>query len=328
MKNVNAPIFIIGMPRSGTKLLRSLLVNHDDIFIPSIETECLPSWTSKYSEVNFSDKGEFSQFYDEVTKSIYFSHQHRHGKQIIDKSIWFERSKGGDISKVFEELIKHDTAWTEGKIWGDKSPSYINHVTTIRQCFPNARIILIVRDVRDYCLSINKAWGKNIYRAAQRWYDSHKKVLPQVSALGHEGLTIKYEDLTQDPQKQLEKICNFIGIEFNSKLLSVTNSTENLGSAKGATTILSDNQSKWKKLLTSNEIYKIESYSWPILEEFQYEITHEFNKVSKISMVKTYYYKLADGYNLLMTNREKGILWNLRVYLRNMIDRINIKQKK
>jgi hypothetical protein len=41
-------LFIVGLPRSGTKLLRELLNNHDNIFIPSIEAYFIPHLTKEW----------------------------------------------------------------------------------------------------------------------------------------------------------------------------------------------------------------------------------------------------------------------------------------
>ena len=53
--NFHGPLFIIGMPRSGTKLLRGLLNQHPQIGIPLSETEFLP-WLVKC----FPDYGDIS----------------------------------------------------------------------------------------------------------------------------------------------------------------------------------------------------------------------------------------------------------------------------
>mgnify|MGYP000529984615 CR=1 FL=1 len=55
------PLFIVGMPRSGTKLLRDLLNQHPKIHIAEIETHFLPFWFSQWKE--FGDLSEKENFY-------------------------------------------------------------------------------------------------------------------------------------------------------------------------------------------------------------------------------------------------------------------------
>ena len=321
------PLFIVGMPRNGTKLLRDLITNHKDVAIPHIETECLPAWYARYSNSNFSDRSLFLKFYTEATGGAYFMHQKRAGIKVINENEWFERSKKGDIGKVFEELIKHDVEWKNGQIWGDKSPSYINHLELINKLYPNAKVILIVRDVRDYCLSINKAWGKNIYRAAQRWYDSITEALFQIDKLGNNGLCLKYEDLINDPKTQMQLVCKFIDVPFDDNILKLSNPSENIGDAKGRVEIVASNFGKWKKHLSTSSINQIESYTWPLLQKLNYETTHYHSDIKRLSNAQNTLYKLLDGYNLVMTKNSSGrkIIWNIRFYFRNMIDQFRAR---
>lgn len=50
------PIFISGMPRSGTKLLRDILNNHSKISIPDSETHFIPEFIRAFGmEYNLND---------------------------------------------------------------------------------------------------------------------------------------------------------------------------------------------------------------------------------------------------------------------------------
>ncbi|MDP1558114.1 MAG: sulfotransferase [Nitrosomonas sp.] len=68
----------------------------------------------------------------------------------------------GVIQAIFNELASREGQ----QRWGEKSPMNLQHITALAKVFPNAQFIHIIRDVRDYCLSINKAWGKDMPRAA------------------------------------------------------------------------------------------------------------------------------------------------------------------
>ena len=72
---------------------------------------------------------------------------------------------------VFEALIRHDSDARPDGVWGDKSPNYRAHLPLLRQLWPEARFIHIIRDARDVCLSSHKAWKKAVLRNAQRWTD-------------------------------------------------------------------------------------------------------------------------------------------------------------
>ena len=69
------PVFLVGMPRSGTKLLRGLLNEHSRVGIPLAETEFMPHWHAQWDRFgDLSEPARFSAFYQEVTGSAYFTY--------------------------------------------------------------------------------------------------------------------------------------------------------------------------------------------------------------------------------------------------------------
>jgi hypothetical protein len=150
------------MPRSGTKLLRRLLNQQSAIAIPAIETEFLPYLVSKHSTYGDISKPDvFHLMYKEMVKLPYFIYQRKRG-DLVSEAACHKNCRSFTPSGVFEALVRTQLKlpYDSGIIWGDKSPSYIHHLPLIKRLYPKAKFIHIVRDVRDYCLSIQKAWGK------------------------------------------------------------------------------------------------------------------------------------------------------------------------
>ena len=78
------PLFIIGMPRSGTKLLRGLLNRHPMIGIPPSETEFFPWLNSHYEQFgDLSVRGRFNRFYKEMGENPLFPAHGRTGGRDI-----------------------------------------------------------------------------------------------------------------------------------------------------------------------------------------------------------------------------------------------------
>ena len=246
-RSFNGPLFVFGMPRSGTKLLRGLLNEHQMIGIVSIETEFILYWKNNWEYYgNLSDTESFEIFYKNCLKLRYFTYMNNMGK-LIDCEVWYNYCKSFSLNGVFEALIRHDADVNYGtkKIWGDKSPSYIRHITQLKDIYPDARFIHIIRDVRDYCLSINNAWGKNMVRAAQRWVNDVQKCKTDSIAFADDYLEIKYEELLDNTQNEMEKICKFLDLEFDYKMLHLSAPTENIGYAKDQSKIIRNNTCKY-----------------------------------------------------------------------------------
>lgn len=261
------PVFIVGLPRSGTKLLRGLLNRHSMIGIPEAETEFLPHWHRDWSRFgDLTDRAQFRDFYADVKDSAYFRYLKEERNHDRSWEEWHQRCANGSLPAVFEALIRIDTGMGDGGIWGDKSPGYIRHIDLIRHHFPQARIIHIVRDVRDYCLSIQKAWGKDPLRAAQRWVDAIEAIENQPL------LRIRYEDLLEDPKTELSRVCDYLDIEFEESMLHLTQVTENLGDTRGKVGIQTQNRGKYLDVMAPKLRRRIESLSAPTLVRLGYPV--------------------------------------------------------
>ena len=322
---MKSPVFIVGMPRSGTKLLRDILSQHKTICFPYIETECLPSWHRKYEAYDFDNFESFSKFYGDVTKGVYFRHQLLAGVSIIDCLEWFESVKGRNtgVAGVFEALIKHDVSYKDGMVWGDKSPSYIDSICTLKLIYPGSKIILIVRDVRDYCLSIRHAWNKNIYRAAQRWDDSNNSALDALARDNGSYSVVRYEDLLNEPAVVINKLCKFLEVDFLESMLTLRRPSETIGSAKGSLTIVSSNTGKWKREMKQKELISIEAITCETLYKLGYDLTSLQSKKKTLTRFRMIVYKIMDAYNLLFSNlsSEQSFFWKIKFYFRHALDR-------
>ena len=129
MIQMNAPednfLFIVGSPRSGTTILGEILDLHPEI--------------SQWYEPYFVWDRYFRQVPDDQ----------RNEKDATPKVI-------GYIRKNFERHLRKCNC----KFIVDKSPRNSLKIPFIRQIFPGARFVHIIRDGRDATLSINREWNK------------------------------------------------------------------------------------------------------------------------------------------------------------------------
>jgi hypothetical protein len=317
--NFTGPLFIVGMPRSGTKLLRSLLSLHSRIRIANIETEFLPYWISRWGTFgDLSDISDFRTFYRVVSKAPYFSYMNESGA-LIDVDTWFDCCEGFSPGEVFEALLRHDVGAERGSsiIWGDKSPTYIWQLELLKQYFPEALFVHVIRDVRDYCISINKAWGKNMVRAAQRWVDGVTAARNSGRNFPFDYLEVRYEALLEAPERELMRICDFLNVPFETGMLELTGPTENLGDAKGLKGIVRGNYGKFQGKLSPGSLRKIESIAAQTLRALGYESTYEGKQV-RVPKRKMKLYQLMDGFNIVKSRiDERGLFGALAFHFRH-----------
>lgn len=322
---IKRPLFIIGMPRSGTKLLRTLLNQHSRISIPEYETEFLPYLVTNWSRFgDLSDYNNFKKFYDLITEKIYFYYVKKY-KTLISCRKWFNNCSDFSPADIFETLIIHDLGLEKDNqiIWGDKSPSYLRHVPIIKNVFPDAIFIHIIRDVRDYCLSINKAWKKNIFRASQRWKDDINKFNKDAKENNFEYLEIKYENLIENTEDTLLKITEFLRIEFDENMLTIPKAIEFVGDAKGKLYIDKKNRNKYINSMSLSSRKKIEKITASVLRQYNYAVDEKIKTIN-LSKNMMNFYRYCDVLHLILHqikifgisstyhNLSRSILWRFK----------------
>ncbi len=267
------PMFLVGMPRSGTKLLREMLNQHPRIRFSEIETDFLPYWIQHWPRLMpIESRAQFGKFYDSCLREPFFLQNADRGIE-IDGDRWFEACTSLTPSAVFEGLLRCCLSLSRDDhsiIWGDKSPSYIRHIPLLIREYPDARFVHIVRDVRDYSLSIRHAWGKSILRAAQRWQDDVSKAMVDGKTYDTNCIVIRYEDLLDSSEQTLKSICAFIGVEFDARMLTPGRIVENLGTAKHNRAVMRGNTGKYLTQMSPDLVAKLERIASPTLRALNY----------------------------------------------------------
>jgi len=197
------PVFVVGMPRSGTTLVEKILASHPDV-IGAGERPDIPALIQNLERVGGSlypeDMASFSQEeIDRITR---------------------------DDLKVLSDLANG------AKRVVDKMPVNFLYLGLIVLLYPNARIIHCRRDPRDTALSCyfqnfvhSHAWSCDLghigtyYGTYAEIMDHWREVLPLPI------LDVAYEDVVQDQETLSRRMIDFIGLEWDSACLDFHSSS-------------------------------------------------------------------------------------------------------
>lgn len=285
-------LFLVGAPRSGTKLLRSMLNGIDAIHILENETDLYPFLLKFFAKDRFNDDW-FERLYSEISETKFFVRRRMAGAP-IDKVRWRQCIAEKGAASVFKALLEASVPQGVNYIWlGDKSPLHLQCTDRLLQDFPNSRVIHIVRDGRDVSLSSFEAWGKSPVRSIHKW--------SRDTLLAHNGgrnwpdryKLIKYESLLEAPKEVLKELCFFLGVEYVESALQFSEAPENLGRAIGRRTVVRSEQRDLTKI-PFKTLKKMESISLPAARAFGYERTTDASKSIKLSNVELLWYLLSD----------------------------------
>lgn len=298
-------LFIVGMPRSGTKLLRDLLNRHPDVAIFPNESHFFPRMPALIEKHGDPRRREcFAKLYAEL-EGTRFMRRIRAAGIAIDRDDWFARVRGGGAREVLEALFECYAAMTGRRIVGDKTPEYLTEVPVLSGFFPHAKFVHIVRDPRDYVVSMRKAWGKSLPRAAQRWKTSIRRLREDVLRSDVAFTELRYEDLVASPREVLGGLCAFIGVAFDDAMLSLDRPSENLGDTRGETSIVASNFGKWRRELRDDEVRRVERIAGALMAELGYSPEHEAGD-EDVSSWRLAACRIRDGLSLVRFGLRRG----------------------
>ena len=194
------PVFIVGMPRSGTSLVEQILASHPEVYgagelgdIHSISTE-LPALANTPLP--------YPQCMDALKRKTLDQAAQRH----LDRLAVFSRS----ATRVT-----------------DKMPHNFLGLGLIDTLFPGARVIHCKRDPIDTCLSIyfmrfnvHHLYARDLAELGAYYQQYLRLMAHWKSTLRIPMLEVQYEDLVENQEKISREMVDFCGLEWNDQCLS------------------------------------------------------------------------------------------------------------
>ena len=126
-------------------------------------------------------------------------------------------------------------------------------------------------------------------------------------------LLIRYEDLLADPRSELESVCQFLEIDFDSAMLTPNSVAENLGDTRGRRNIVTDNTEKYRRRMNDNTRLRIEAIAGEQLRSMGYPVDFS-GPTKRLSPLSLKGYQLLDGINLVRFEvAQRGVIEALRL---------------
>ena len=188
------PIFIVGMPRSGTTLMERLLSQLDNVTAGG-ENEVMGFLATQYR--------------------IDVNKRHSPLPASMTSEQW------GEIAQQY-----YARAPVSKQYLVDKLPHNFNHVGMILSLFPDAKVIQMRRDPRDVCLSIySHSFPDGHNYACDFDYLAHafklsRQLMDHWAQLAPDRvLDVNYESLAANPSAEGRKVVEFCGLQWSDRCL-------------------------------------------------------------------------------------------------------------
>jgi hypothetical protein len=333
------PVQMIGTQRSGSNLLRLMLNQLDGVSAPHpphILERFFPLLDA-YKELSIPDN--FYQLVTDVCKLIEFNPVPWSGVNLEVSEI-VSRCKKPLLTEVFRVIYEMRAESENAGIWICKSLVNIRFADQLEENGVNPLYIHLFRDGRDVALSFKKAivGEKHIYHIAKQWKEEQEASLMLADKIGkNRVLKVRYEDLLHDPENELQKICVFIGADYNPVALDYYHSEESHKTAHSGVMwenvekpVIADNYNKFKRELSPEDILIFEQVAGDTLEKLGYSCT--FQQISdhvftseEIQSFSEINKKLKQEARLKSKPEDLEKRKNLEMHLQSIQDRIQIE---
>lgn len=189
------PVFVVGMPRSGTTLVEQIAASHPNV-VGVGEREDIPNIATRLED----------------------------GAALIGPHGW----DADDIRREAAQYIDRLREMAAGAVRvTDKLPDNILLLGHIALLWPNARIVVCRRDLRDVALSCffqnfryGNSWSSRLEDCAARACEIERLYRHWQEVLPNQILEVEYESLVHEPESESRRLINFLGLEWDSSCIS------------------------------------------------------------------------------------------------------------
>ena len=223
------PIFVLGMPRSGTSLVEHILASHPQVF----------------------GAGELYELADLSKSNPDGPSKKSFPENILEFNIENFNDTGTQYIKQIRRYASNSTYIV------DKMPHNFLRIGLIKAILPNTKIIHCVRNPMDNCLSIFKNYFSGTHKYAYdmtelgQYYNLYKELMEYwETTLPGFIYNINYEQLVSDQETQTINLIEFCGLPWDDSCLQFHKNKRKVGTASDAQVrrpMYKDSVQLWKK---------------------------------------------------------------------------------
>ena len=212
-------IFLLSSDRSGSNLALRMIGSHPEMTAPPT-SQLLPNlykFVEAYGDLNVQENWEL------LLQNTSELHKASFGKwsAYADLNALREHKPNRSINLLLRTIFEAEAKSKSVTQVAIKSHRAYRYGSDMQRDFPNARFVYLTRDPRDMALS----WWKTpslrggVMRASGIWKEDQSGFLKLAKSLGGNCHLVKYEDILEHPEATMKKLCQFLGLPYDPKML-------------------------------------------------------------------------------------------------------------
>jgi hypothetical protein len=309
------PLFVLGVSRSGTTLLRVILDRSPGIAIPD-ESFFVPLLARRHR-----GNVDSARFLDDLRRLPTLS---AWGLSPADVGSHLgPRTHGGEaIAAIFEAYAAKE----QKPRWGDKTPMYMRHLPLLERLFPAAQYVHLIRDGRDAALSFLRMPAGSFTRTWEH-PDSAAEFAclwrTEVSAARELGrrvgptryLEARYEDLVAGPEDTVTTICDFANLPYEPSMLDYAGSVDVSDKPHQQRLLepLTPGVRDWRTQLSADDVRAFDSIAGELLGDLGYELAEPRTPSGwRATLALARYRATLGAWNAAVSATQRSPLWRRR----------------
>lgn len=214
-EGARTPVFVVGMPRTGTTLLERILSNHAEI----------------------ATAGELNDF----ARAVSWEADHFFVSPLHETSP--ASLAGLDHAAAGREYLRRTDALAGGRAFlVDKNPLNFFNAGLIAQALPQAKILCLVRDPMDACFSNLKElfsgdaypYSYDLDELAEHYLGFDRLRVQWQRTMPERFYTVRYEDLVADPDAVARGVAGFLGVAYDERSIDITRNASPVATASSS----------------------------------------------------------------------------------------------
>lgn len=313
---MSLPLFVLGVSRSGTTMLRVILDRSRGIAIPD-ETFFIPQLAHRHRS-----PVDPAEFLDDLRRLP------RLAAWEVPAADFAARLRPGMTTGEALDAAFSAYAAKHGKPrWGDKTPMYMRRLGLVERLFPDAQYVHLIRDGRDAAMAfldmpegvVTRTWAHPRSPAgfACEWRTEVRRARDLGRRVGPSRyLEIRYENLVKDSAAVVRSVCDFAGLPFEPEMLEYAGAVD--VSAKPHHQRLLQPPTRgvrdWQSQMSSDDARGFEAIAGDLLAELGYELLDPPSaRPGARGAVSLAWYRARMGaWNAAARATQRSLLWRRR----------------
>lgn len=282
------PLFIVGASRSGTELARQVInrlgsyhIAHETHYFGDLRPRLGPNAAAPIAQERI---GATCDYFRALHGSAYGLGGDPENAPISRADLQAAAGPSPSGDALFAAHCR-DLATRQGaRRWGEKTPRHLFACDTILQAFPDARILVMLRDPRAVVASyrdwrnrwfddqaIDDALARRIAQEERRtarsyhpliialmWRAAARRAAKAATTHGDSVRLLRFEDLIAQPEIAVRQLCDWLDIAFEADALQVRVQNSSYAGADSERGFVPDFADRWRDRLSATEVALIE----------------------------------------------------------------------